>query len=235
MKWFKHDSDANLDDKLQHLMLDYGLEGYGLYWYCLELIANKFEINNINFNLKHDARIIARNTGSSEEKVSKMMTKMVELGLFTQSQGIISCLKLGHRFEGSSTSNPKMRNVIAKLKAKYAENHDSNMIEKKKEDKKEETTENHEPLFVEFWKLYPHRNGVGLTKPQSLEWWNTQTLDTLTKVLEGTKRFKLYLEKCHKDKIFSGGIPDPIIYLKNKRYHYEFKVARKKTVYDNIK
>ena len=96
-------------------------------------------------------------------------------------------------------------------------------------------TNNHEPLFVEFWKLYPHRNGVGLTKPQSLEWWNKQTLDTLTKVLEGTKRFKLYLEKCHKDKIFSGGIPDPIIYLKNKRYHDEFKVARKKTVYDNIK
>jgi hypothetical protein len=90
-------------------------------------------------------------------------------------------------------------------------------------------------LFVEFWKLYPHRNGVGLTKPQSLEWWNKQTLDTLTKVLEGTKRFKLYLEKCHKDKIFSGGIPDPIRYLKNKRYHDEFKVARKKTVYDNIK
>ena len=96
-------------------------------------------------------------------------------------------------------------------------------------------TNNHEPLFVEFWKLYPHRNGVGLTKPQSLEWWNTQPLDTLTKVLEGTKRFKLYLEKCHKDKIFSGGIPDPIRYLKNKRYHDEFKVARKKTVYDNIK
>ena len=96
-------------------------------------------------------------------------------------------------------------------------------------------TNNHEPLFVEFWKLYPHRNGVGLTKPQSLEWWNKQTLDTLTKVLEGTKRFKLYLEKCHKDKIFSGGIPDPIRYLKNKRYHDEFKVARKKTVYDNIK
>ena len=235
MKWFKHDSDANLDDKLQHLMLDYGLEGYGLYWYCLELVANKFEINNINFDLKHDARIIARNTGSSEEKVSKMMTKMVELGLFTQSQGIISCLKLGHRFEGSSTSNPKMRNVIAKLKAKYAEHHDSVMIEKNKEEKKEETTENHEPLFVEFWKLYPHRNGTGVTKPQSLEWWNTKPLDTLTMVLDGTKKFRNYIERCHKDNVFNGGIPDPIRYLKNKRYKDDFKVVRKKSAYDNIK
>ena len=234
MKWFKHDSDANLDDKLQHLMLDYGLEGYGLYWYCLELIANKFEINNINFNLKHDARIIAKNTGSSEEKVSKMMTRMVDLGLFTQSQGIISCLKLGHRFEGSSTSNPKMRNVIAKLKSKYAESHDSVMIEKKEKKEKKEV-ENNEALFVEFWKLYPHRNGVGLTKPQSLEWWNTQPLDTLTMVLDGTKKFKAYIEKCHKDNVFNGGIPDPINYLNNKRYKDDFKVVRKKSAYDNIK
>ena len=234
MKWFKHDSDANLDDKLQHLMLDYGLEGYGLYWYCLELIANKFEINNINFNLKHDARIIAKNTGSSEEKVSKMMTKMVELGLFTQSQGIISCLKLGHRFEGSSTSNPKMRNVIAKLKAKYADNHDSTMIEKKEKKEKKEVG-NNEALFVEFWKLYPHRNGVGATKPQSLEWWNTKSLETLTMVLGGTKKFKAYIERCHKDNVFNGGIPDPINYLTNKRYMDDFKVVRKKSAYDNIK
>ena len=94
---------------------------------------------------------------------------------------------------------------------------------------------NHEPLFVEFWKIYPHRNGVGATKPQSLEWWNNQSLDTLTNVLSGTKKFKAYIEKCHKDKIFNGGIPDPINYLNNKRYQDEFKAVRKKTVYDNIK
>jgi len=96
-------------------------------------------------------------------------------------------------------------------------------------------TSNHEPLFVEFWKIYPHRNGVGATKPQSLEWWNNQSLDTLTNVLSGTKKFKAYIEKCHKDKVFNGGIPDPINYLNNKRYQDEFKAVRKKTVYDNIK
>jgi len=96
-------------------------------------------------------------------------------------------------------------------------------------------TSNHEPLFVEFWKLYPHRNGVGATKPQSLEWWNTQPLDTLTMVLDGTKKFKAYIEKCHKDNVFNGGIPDPINYLNNKRYKDDFKVVRKKSAYDNIK
>jgi len=217
MKWFKHDSDANLDDKLQHLMLDYGLEGYGLYWYCLELIANKFEINNINFNLKHDARIIAKNTGSSEEKVGKMMSRMVELGLFTQSQGIISCLKLGHRFEMSSTSNPKMRGVIAKLKAKYAEKNEAVMIEKK-EKKEKKSLGSNETLFVEFWKIYPHRNGKSVTKPQSLQWWLEQTDDTITMVLKGARNYRKYIEQCHKDNKFNGGIPDPIRFLKNKRY-----------------
>ena len=96
-------------------------------------------------------------------------------------------------------------------------------------------TNNHEPLFVEFWKLYPHRNGVGATKPQSLEWWNTKPLDTLTMVLDGTKKFKAYIERCHKDNVFNGGIPDPIRYLKNKRYKDDFKVVRKKSAYDNIK
>ena len=64
MEWFKHDSNASLDDKLQMVLLDYGLEGYGLYWYCVELIVNKVSKDNITFQLKHDARIIARNTGS---------------------------------------------------------------------------------------------------------------------------------------------------------------------------
>jgi len=73
MKWLKHDSDANMDFKLQQLLLDYGLEGYGLYWYCLELIVNKVDVGNVTFRLEHDSRIIARNTGSTVQRVEEMM------------------------------------------------------------------------------------------------------------------------------------------------------------------
>ena len=51
MKWFKHDSDASIDAKLQILLLDYGAKGYGLYWYCVELIAQGVNENNITFEL----------------------------------------------------------------------------------------------------------------------------------------------------------------------------------------
>ena len=94
MKWFKHEASANMDAKLQEVLLDYGLEGYGLYWYCLELIAGNVEADKLTFELEHDCRIIARNTGSTAQKVQEMMTSFIKVGLFEESQGRITCLKL---------------------------------------------------------------------------------------------------------------------------------------------
>ena len=117
MKWIKHDTDANQDAKLQNVLLDYGLEGYGLYWYCIELIAGKVSKDSITFELEHDARIIARNTGSTPQKVEEMMRYFVELGLFESSEGVITCMKLARRLDSSMTSNPEMRKIIASLKS----------------------------------------------------------------------------------------------------------------------
>lgn len=126
MHWFKHDSDASQDAKLQNVLLDYGLEGYGLYWYCLELIVGKIDVDNITFELEHDARIIARNTGSTAQKVEEMMRYFVAQGLFESSEsGKVTCLKLAKRLDKSMTSNIKMRELIELVRGK---NHDSVMI-----------------------------------------------------------------------------------------------------------
>ena len=117
MDWFKHDSNANLDEKLQEVLLDYGLEGYGLYWYCIELIVGKTNTDNITFELKHDARIIARNTGSTPQKVEEMMKRFVSLGLFENTDGKITCLKVAKRLMTSATSNPQMRTLIQNIKS----------------------------------------------------------------------------------------------------------------------
>lgn len=93
-------------------------------------------------------------------------------------------------------------------------------------------TNNHKPitknqyidLFEEFWKTYPHRNGNKKTKKDSMNWWQKQSLDTITIVLKATKGYKQYIEKCHKDNVFDGGVPDPIRYLKNERYLDELDV-----------
>lgn len=138
MRWFKHDSNANADSKLQNVLLDYGLEGYGLYWYCIELIAGKVDADNITFSLEHDARIIARNTGSTAQKVEEMMRYFVRVGLFESAGGLITCMKMARRLDQSMTSNPAMRAIINGLKAKdglvvakpvasESENHDCGM------------------------------------------------------------------------------------------------------------
>ncbi|AUS02148.1 protein of unknown function DUF4373 [Vibrio phage 2.095.A._10N.286.46.E10] len=155
MQWIKHDTDANQDAKLQNVLLDYGLEGYGLYWYCIELIAGKVDANNITFELEHDARVIARNTGSTPQKVEEMMRYFVNIGLFENSNNTITCLKLAKRLTQSMTSNPQMREIIKNFKG-----HDGIMIEsdevmqdKIRSDKKR--LDNKEPSrFAEFWDLY---------------------------------------------------------------------------------
>lgn len=155
MKWVKHDTDANQDAKLQNVMLDYGLEGYGLYWYCIELIAGKVDKDNITFELEHDARIIARNTGSTTQKVSEMMKYFVEIGLFECSSNTITCFKLAKRLDQSMTSNPQMREIIQNFK-----NHDPVMIshDEVMQDKirlDQTRLENKEhSRFAEFWDLY---------------------------------------------------------------------------------
>jgi len=124
MQWIKHDTDANMDAKLQEVLLDYGLEGYGLYWYCVELIGAKISLNNVTFAIEHDARIIARNTGSSPQKVGDMMNRFVSLGLFEMTDGKITCFKIAKRLDQSMTSNKAMRALIDQTKKKTINSHD---------------------------------------------------------------------------------------------------------------
>lgn len=139
MKWYKHDSNAHMDAKLQDVLLDYGLEGYGLYWYCLELITNKVDKDCANFELEHDARIIARNTGSTPAKVTDMMKTFVKLGLFEGVSGKITCLKLAKRIDKSMTSNKEMRAIIEQFRKSHDEMPDNH----------DETPKSHDPVMPE--------------------------------------------------------------------------------------
>ena len=94
MKWFKHDADASNDAKLRKLRLKYGATGYGIYWYCLELIARNVEKHNLTFELEHDAILIGDDFKLSGEFVQEMMAYMVDLGLFENTDGVITCLKM---------------------------------------------------------------------------------------------------------------------------------------------
>lgn len=169
MKWIKHDTDANNDAKLQNVLLDYGLEGYGLYWYCIELIAGKVDKDNITFELEHDARIIARNVGSTAQKVEEMMRYFVKTGLFESSNGVITCFKLARRLDQSMTSNPEMRKIIDSIK-----NHDGIMTEsckirldKTREDKSKDKSALQEESLEQGFEIFYSAGLVKKSKAQA--------------------------------------------------------------------
>lgn len=125
MKWFKHDSNANTDAKLRKLRLKYGMEGYGLYWYCLELIADRVDRKNLTFELEHDAEIIAHDTGIHYERVQEMMTDMVKLGLFENNTGAITCIKMALRLDETTSKHPDIKALQDSIRTQYRQSPDS--------------------------------------------------------------------------------------------------------------
>lgn len=55
MKWFKHETNSGFNAKMKKLLMKYGVQGYGLYYYCVEIIAGNLTTENITFELEHDA------------------------------------------------------------------------------------------------------------------------------------------------------------------------------------
>jgi hypothetical protein len=115
MKWFKHDSNAHIDAKLKKVKHKYGIIGYGLYWYCIELIAGELDGKNISFELEEDAETIALEWNLDQLKVQEIMQYMVAIGLFENSDGRITCLKLAHRLDDTNSKNPEIRKILEGL------------------------------------------------------------------------------------------------------------------------
>lgn len=178
MQWFKHDATANADAKLKKVRIKYGLEGYGLYWYCLELIAGEVSKDKLTFELEHDAEIISHDTGVHYERVNEMMAYMVDLGLFERDSGVVTCLKMAQRLDQSMTSNPGMRKIISDIKTKNHDGvmtqsgivmQDKNRIEENREDKNntsvaiapvKQVRMKKSNSFKDFYSIYPaHRKG----------------------------------------------------------------------------
>lgn len=94
MKWFRHDSDTTYSTQIKKLRHRWGLEGVGLYWVLMESIARGVHPDNLSFELEDDAEVIANEFGMPREKVEDMMNYMVELKLFQNECGVITCMKL---------------------------------------------------------------------------------------------------------------------------------------------
>ena len=213
MKWFKHDSDASNDAKLKKLRLKYGAQGYGIYWYCLELIARNVEKHNLTFELEHDAELIADDFKLSAELVQHIMTYMVELELFENTGGIVSCLKMATRTDEYTQkliqSSRKASDNVPTISVEYPTK--SVLIEEKRTedirlDKKNIYTED----FTIFWSAYPTKVG----KDAAYKSWvkNKPRLDDVMYALSWQQ---------NTDQWKRGYIPNPATYLNQGRWKDE--------------
>lgn len=135
MKWFKHDSAAQMDAKLRKLRAKYGMEGYGLYWYCLELIAQNVEKHNLTFELEHDAEVIAMDVNLGLTLVEDMMRYMVSLNLFEMSEsGVVTCLKMLTRTDEYTQKLINKSESVGRVSGQKPEK--SELIEEKRREEK---------------------------------------------------------------------------------------------------
>lgn len=132
MKWFKHMSNARNEKKLSKLMLKHGIIGYGIYFFCLESIAEQINGTNIDFELKYDSAVLAdrfkisqffqdnfKLTITKEQEikiVEDIMKDLIESNFFQMnSRGQIFCWKLAERIDNSIVKNPQLKIIKSRI------------------------------------------------------------------------------------------------------------------------
>lgn len=161
MKWFKHDSNALHDAKIEKLIMQYGIEGYGLYFACIEIIASELTTDNITFELEHDAEILAYKFKVDTLKVEEIIKFCVKLGLFQyniESQRIV-CYKLARRLDISMSQNPGIKNILTNNNFKKLLDSNSRLDKKRIDKKKKYGEYSHVLLTDEEHKKIQEKTG----------------------------------------------------------------------------
>ena len=82
MRWLKHLTNSNRDEKLRRIQDEFGLEGYGLYWIILETIAEKLDKNNCP-SMELSVQNWKKITGVSAKKLRNFLVFAQDLEIFS--------------------------------------------------------------------------------------------------------------------------------------------------------
>ena len=106
------------DPKLERLIMKYGIEGYGLYFACVELIAGELSAEHPSFELEHDAELLAHKFHMDSRRVEEIMKVCVDLELFeyNPTRNRVLCLTLLKRLDESMSkairSHPEILRIL---------------------------------------------------------------------------------------------------------------------------
>ena len=225
MKWFKHDTDANHDPKLEKVLMRYGAEGYALYWMCIELIAAPIDKHNLTFELKHDSEILAYRLKMDSTKVQEIMSYMTRLDLFEidVTSQIITCMSLAARLENSIIKNPYLKEVQSQIKEKIPDspgqprNSSARYRNRLDLDLDLKTLEQ---AFKRFWSTYPKKRNVEQARKA---WAKLKPDDELQQIIQSAVEKAKQSEDWRKEK--GQFIPYPSTWINAKGWLDEYTVG----------
>lgn len=145
MKWFQHYSDGHNDLKLRQVIKKYGMEGYGLYWLCVELVANQGHNLSIKSNEGWED-VLELNSRLKVEMIREMTQFFSEMNLISKSslsKGILAIPKLAKYSDDYSRKRVRTHSVQSSDKVPL----DKNRIDKNRIDN----------TFEQFWSSYPKK------------------------------------------------------------------------------
>lgn len=145
MKWFKHYTSMAQDVKIKRLVRKFGVEGYGLYNYILELIVRNMEDDRPVPDLEESAVDVAADLHMDTVRVEEIMLFCIEQELFEQDEitGRVVASKIYRYLEKSSTRSEQIKRMIDGYKLGLSETvRDSLRLseqdKKRKEEKRQE-------------------------------------------------------------------------------------------------
>lgn len=80
MKWFQHQTHSHTDLALRDIMTDFGMEGYGFYWICLELIGQQGDNYRLS-GVKSWQKALKNISKFEDKKIEKLLNRFSELNL----------------------------------------------------------------------------------------------------------------------------------------------------------
>jgi len=97
MKWFQHQSDSYTNIKMQELMEDFGIKGYGIFWLLCEMVAQQGIDYSIH-STKNWKKSVARNSSLKVGELDKILSRLGELNMIdggALSKNILYIPKMG--------------------------------------------------------------------------------------------------------------------------------------------
>jgi hypothetical protein len=213
--YFSHDYNAANDTKILFLRHQLGMEGYGIYWYLIEQLANaggKLPLELIP--------VLAMQMHCTDVKVNGVL---MNFGLFTILSGEFWSERLAHHLElrlklsesGKTGANNRWGNRVAIGEANAKES-------KVKEIKEKEIKVNKiniiDSAFNEWWDSYDKK----ISKDKAIAKWNILTNEEKQLALKIVQEYV----NSTPDKTFR---KDPTTYLNNKSFNDEIIIRSSTT------